>query len=183
MERDDCLCHREQTRGRYLIQRLIGQGQIAKRCARARLCPPCGCELSDCAELIGVCASGEPTYEELPCPERGVLLLAVTVPLLLRVRVDGCERSIPSEITQTLRVRLDCRRDECWRHRVELRAAARLCRACRLCGDHCFDANIDLCIDGYIVADCVVGSPTDDCCPPPRLPLYPQPRCDQPCDW
>ena len=166
-------CGRCEQRGRYLIPRVIGQGQTILRRARVRLCPdvcaPCG------AQLIGVQAAGAPYHEELTCHERGAMLLRVAVPLTLRICADGCERDLPAETVQTLRIRLSCRREECWRHRVELRAVARLISPVCLSYDGCFDAALDLCIDGYLVADCVVGAQPDACPPPPR-PLYPEPR-------
>lgn len=182
MEREDC--RRPHGRGRYLIQRVIGQGRLERRCLRVNLCPPCGS--LPCGErAVLTCArAGEPRYEELPCHERGAMLLRVVVPLALTVCVDGRECAVPSETTQTLRIRLFCPAEECWRHRVILRAAARLCRRACLCDDGCFDAAIDLCVEGYIAADCVIGAPDCDPCPP-RLPLYPPPcgrGCDDPCD-
>ncbi len=176
MEKDCC---RPEPRGRYLMERVIGQGRLEKCCLRVRLCPACDCfPFGERAALTGVAVAGEPYSEELPCHERGALLFRVCVPLALSVCVDGRERKIPSEVTQTLRVRLSCPGEECWRHRLILRAAARLCRRACLC-DGCFDAVIDLRVDGYIVADCVIGAPERDCCPP-RLPLYPQP-CQSAC--
>lgn len=178
--RDPCgVCDEDYRRKKpspnYLMQRVIGRGQVLKRCARTALCPPCG--LCPCrATLKDVCVAGAPCYEELPCHERGVILLCVRIPLIARVCADGQVDSFPAEIEETLRIRLSCPRAECWRHQIKVSAAVRLCDAGCLGTDGCFAARLDVCLDGYLLADCLVCDPCDEVCPPRHLPLYPQPR-------
>lgn len=162
--------------GAFLMQRILGKGQIHKRRACYSLCL-CSCKDTECLQLLDVMVSGHPRWEELPCHERGAILLLVTVPLLLRVRDEnGCIFTLESALEEQLRIRLSCREEESWRGQIFVQAAVRLSGCARL-QNGCFDAPLEVMLEGYILSPCAVGASCPPPCPEPR-PWYPQPRFD-----
>ena len=173
----DCGCGR---RSRYLVERIVGFGSCHERCVNESLCltripraaiPP--------YTLVYVSACAQtPVIEELPPCACRTLNLNVTVPLDC-VFLDANQNRFESVVTlsRTVCLRLDCARDECWRHRISARACARLLRNVSSGADACFCAPLELLIEGFVTATCPVGGPIEPCCPADNRPLYPPPIC------
>ncbi|MBE5782353.1 MAG: hypothetical protein E7329_03445 [Clostridiales bacterium] len=162
--------------GAFLMQRILGKGQLHRRRACYSLCL-CACSSHDHLQLLDVTVSGNPQWEEIPCHERGAILLQVTVPLLLRIRDEnGCVFSKESSLNEQLRIRLSCREEESWRGQIFVQAAVRLAGCARMQAG-CFEAPLEVMLEGYILSPCAMGASCPPPCPEPK-PWYPQPRFD-----
>ena len=131
-----------------------------------------------CQEVLMVdvtAADQSPSWEEAPCPERNAMELRVQVPLLVRLRDrQGCLFTARASLEETLRLRLCCPEQDCWRGRIYLQAAARLCgNACPCDGDGCCPARLELCLEGFLLLPCAAMPPAPACPADPR-PWYPQ---------
>ena len=165
--------------GGYLMQRVFAAGTV-----RRRICHPlCLNGLPSQAQgpfaVTDVFVCGAPQWEEVPgCRGRG-LPLRVAVPLQFQVRDDcGCFYCLTDSIEENLTLRAQCPPDHCWRGQPFVQAAARLAgRACCACGSGCCEVPLEIMIEGYILAPCVMGGSEASPCPPGR-PWYPQPVFD-----
>ena len=94
---------------------------------------------------------------------------------LVRLRDrQGCLFTARASLEETLRLRLCCPEQECWRGRIYLQAAARLCgNACPCDGDGCCPARLELCLEGFLLLPCAAMPPAPACPADPR-PWYPQ---------
>lgn len=162
--------------GAFLMQRILGKGQLHKRRSCYSLCL-CAYKESDCLQLLDAAVSGNPRWEELPCHERGAVLLQVTIPLLLRIRdANGCIFTSESSLDEELRIRLSCREEEAWRGQIFVQGAVRLSGCARI-QDGCFHAPLEVFLEGFILSPCAVGPSCPPPCPEPK-PWYPQPHFD-----
>lgn len=164
--------------GGFLMQRIIAVGRLHRRRKCAALCldglpsqaqPP--------FTVVEVSLRALPSWEEMPrrCPQG--LALLVQLPLQVRVR-DGCGRTytVSSAIEEELPLRFECPQNECWRGQPFVQAAVRLAgRACPCGGCQC-DVPLEVLLEGYILAPCTLGRPSNGC--PPSRPWYPQPIFD-----
>ncbi len=161
----------------FLMQRILGKGRLHKRQGCYSLCI-CDCRENDGLQLADAAVCGQPRWEELPCHERGSVLLHVHLPLLLKIRnAQGCIFTAESSLEEQLKIRLSCRAEESWRGQIFVQGAVRLCGRSCLGDSGCFRASLELLLEGYILSPCAVGAP----CPPPcpeNKPWYPQPRFD-----
>ena len=166
-----------QPPGGFLMQRILAFGRLhhPRQCYSLRLAGlPCQALAPFTVTDAAVCAP--PRWEEMPCRERGALLLRVTVPLTVRVQDgSGCVFTAESALEEQMRLRMYCPDSECWRGQIFVQAAVRLCGRCAgCCGETC-DVPLEVMMEGYVLASCAMGRQEPPCCPDPR-PLYPQPR-------
>ena len=161
------------------MQRILGCGKLHRRRQCYSLClDGLSCQAQPPLSVIDAAVCGAPQWEEVPCQERGVVLLRVTVPLTLRLRdACGCFFTAESSLEEQLRIRLSCQECECWRGQIFVQAAARLCANACPCEQNCCDTSLELLLEGFILAPCSVGAPCPPACPDNR-PWYPQPRFD-----
>lgn len=164
-------------RGNFLMQRILGSGKLHRRCqAYKLLLETLPCQAAGPMQVVDVTAADQcPRWEETPCPERNAMELLVQVPLLVRLRDrQGCLFTARASLEETLRLRLCCPEQECWRGRIYLQAAARLCgNACPCDGDGCCPARLELCLEGFLLLPCAAMPPAPACPADPR-PWYPQ---------
>lgn len=162
----------------YLMDKIVGYGKTHVRCETFRLCPEGLCGMEEPLSLCDVtCAPQAPTYEQAGCGCRGEMTLEVTVPLVCTVR-DACgrTRSACASVKCRLCIRAQCGLPECRQYGIRVQAYARLVGCARaLCGG-CFEAPLELLMEGYLTKPCVLRA-SGDCapdCPPPK-PWYPEP--------
>ena len=145
-----------------------------RKCYPIRI-QPLPCSASGTLTLLSVTVCGTPAWEEIPCHERGVKQLLVSIPLSLTFQDgSGCTHHAGGVIEETLRLRLNCQPCDAWRGQIMIQAAARLCGAVCLAADPCMDIPLELILCGYILSPCAMGAPNPRPCPPPK-PWYPQP--------
>ncbi len=100
------------------------------------------------------------------------------MPLLFRVRDGcGCDYCLTDELEVNLSLRASCPPDHCWRGQPFVQAAVRLAGRATPCGCRC-DVPLDVVIEGYVLAPCVMGRPDAPPPCPPSKPWYPQPVYD-----
>lgn len=162
--------------GGYLMQRVIAFGRLYRRRECYPICLNC---LPPQAEppytLIAACVCGQIRWEECPLRDRRGMSLHVTIPLQVRVRdAQGCMYAVNTEIEEELTLRYTCPPSECWRGTPYVQAAVRLAgRACP-CGSAQCEAPLEVSLEGYMLATCMINPPMTPQCPPDR-PWYPPP--------
>ena len=160
----------------FLVQKVIGSGQVRQRCRSYSLCfeGPCAAQEPLCVTGVRVC--GEPQWEEMPCPECGAAALQVTLPLRLTLR-DACGRCFEadSSLTEEMRLRFFGTDQGCTPGQTVVQARVRLCgNSCACAPGGCVP--LEVCIDVYRTTLCPIGSAAPAC--PPPMPWYPEPGFD-----
>ena len=158
------------------MQRILGSGRLHRRCQSYHLrLETLPCQAAGPIQAVDVTAEQSPIWEEAPCPERNAMELRVQVPLRVRLQDrQGCLFTSRASLEETLRLRLCCPEQECWRGRVYLQAAVRLCgNACPCDGDGCCPARLELWLEGFLLLPCA-AMPTAPACPADPRPWYPQ---------
>lgn len=165
---------------RFLLPKILASGKMHRHRQCYPLCLSClPREAAPPFTVADAIVCGQPVWQEIPCHERGGILLSVTLPLSLSLRdANGCPLNASSSIEEKLRLRFSCRENECWRGQIYVQGAVRLCGCGSISCDGCGDVPLEVMLEGYILAPCQIGSPA---CPPPcpeGRPWYPQPRFD-----
>ena len=163
----------------YLLPRVIASGREWLRRCQACLTVE---GLPDCAEppltLVAVCAAGEPTWTEEVDPCQRALCLQITIPLMCQVRdCRGCVYSGRACVQVGTTMRLSVPHAECWRNTMMVLPCVRL--VCVPCASNtpCFDALLEILVECYMVRwEAYLPQNQRPVCPPPDLPLYPQPH-------
>ena len=160
--------------GGFLMQRILASGRMHRRRQCYPLCleevPP---EARPPYAVVDAMACGMPGWTEVNCPERGAILLQVTVPLALRLRDGGgCVFQARSTLRECLKLRLACPEAECWRGQIFVQAAVRLCGgACPAEHGQC-ETPLEVLLEGWMLSPCTMGRPQPAPCPDAR-PWYP----------
>ena len=179
-QEDSCNRPPVPCRGGYLMQRIFASGRLHRRQGCYALClDQLPCSAQPPFTVLEVCSCGMPQWEELPCRNRQTLLLQVQIPLQVRLR-DGCGQTymVSSSIVEELPLRYECPSNDCWRGQPYVQASVRLACRPRPCEANCpCDTPLEVLIEGYILAPCIMGCPDRPACPP-SLPWYPQPMFD-----
>ena len=162
--------------GGYLMQRVIAFGRLYRRRACYPICLSC---LPPQAEppytVMEAAPCGPPRWEESPCRDRRGAVLLVTVPLQVRVRDrHGCMYAVSAEIEEELTLRATCSPAEYWRGQPYVQASVRLAgRACPCEAKNC-EIPLEVSLEGYMLATCMMHPQRTPPCPPER-PWYPPP--------
>lgn len=163
----------------FLMQRILASGKINRRCQCYSLSlDTLPCQGNPPFTVIDAALGGNPIWQEIPCHERGVMLLQVTLPLVLRIR-DGCGNvfTAASSLEEKIRLRIFCPEQQCWRGQIFVQAAVRLCTPAPINPEGCFDARLDVCLEAYLLSACALRGPEKPACPPSK-PWYPEPGFD-----
>ena len=166
------------TWGGYLMQRVFAAGTLRRRVCHSLCLEALPQQAQAPFTVTDACLCGPPRWEEAPCRDPRGMLLRVSIPVQFQVRdACGCAYCLTDEIEENLPLRVQCAPDSCWRGQPFVQAAVRLAgRASpRGCDCRC-DVPLDVLIEGYILAPCVMGRPDPPC--PPGRPWYPQPMYD-----
>lgn len=159
--------------GRFLIQKVIGSGQLRQRCRSYSLCFDIPCAAREPVSVTDAQVCGEPQWEEMPCLECGTALLRVTLPLRLTLR-DACGHCFEADSSLNEQVRLRYF-DPCTSGQTVVQARVRLCGGNCACKPEC-GVPLAVSIDVYRTTLCPVGSAPPAC--PPPMPWYPEPGFD-----
>ena len=165
--------------GGYLMQRIFAAGTLRRRVCHSLCLDGLPCQAQAPFTVTDACLCGPPRWEEAPCRDARSLLLRVTIPVQFQVR-DDCGRvyCLTDEIEENLSMRVHCPPDSRWRGQPFVQAAARMAGRASPCGCGCrCEVPLEILIEGYILAPCVMGRPDRPECPPSR-PWYPQPMYD-----
>jgi len=161
---------------RFLIHRILASGMLHRRCQCYSLtleAPPC--QGNPPFMIIDAALGGNPTWQEIPCHERGAMLLQVMLPLAIRIR-DACgnEFTTASSLEEQISLCIFCPEQQCWRGQISVNAAIRLCSPVTIGHNGSFDARLDVCMEAYLLSACALRSPEKPACPPSK-PWYPAP--------
>ena len=164
--------------GGFLMQRVFAAGALRRRVCFSLCLEGLPQQARTPFAVTDAAPGGPPRWEEISCRDPRGMLLRVSVPLLFRVRDGGgCDYCLTDELEEDLTLRLQCPPDSCWRGQPFVQAAVRLASRANACGGCRCDVPLDILIEGYILAPCVMGRPELPDCPPSR-PWYPQPLYD-----
>lgn len=165
--------------GPFLMHRILGSGKTHRRCQ----CYPLSVDSFPCQgtppyTLINATVSGKLTCQEIPCHEKGAILLQVSIPLSLQLRDgQGCIFTVAAAIEDQVRLHCSCPQAECWRGQIHLQAAVRLCSCTQFCQEGPWEARLEVILEGFLLTACPVAGPGRPHCPPPR-PWYPESSLD-----
>ena len=164
--------------GGYLMQRVFAVGSLRRRICHSLCLEGLPAQAQPPLTVTDLSLCGAPRWEEVPCRDSRSLL-RVSVPLLFRVRdACGCDYCLTDELEENLSLRVQCPPDNCWRGQPFVQAAARLAGRTAPCGCGCrCEVPLEIMLEGYILAPCVMGRPDAPPCPPDR-PWYPPPLYD-----
>lgn len=178
---DQCQCNScrraEPQSCRFLLPRILAGGREWLRRYAATLQVE---GVPACAQppfvLCSVGVAGEATWTQETDPQRRVMCLHVHIPLLCQVEdARGCMHCGRSWVEVSTSMRLPMHPSQCWRSEVLVVPCVRLvCAACPA-QNACFDAQLEIQLESYLVRREPYGSaPMQQPCPP-QLPLYPPP--------
>lgn len=172
-------CPPPECAGNFLMQRILAGGKLHRRCQCYSLYPDSlPCDGTAPYTLVDAALSAAPTWQEIPCHERGTLLLQVILPLALRLRDStGCLSTAHAAIEEQLRLHCSVPEAECWRGQIYVQGAVRPCGCAQICQSGVFDARLEVVLEGFLLAACPMGAPAHPPCPAQK-PWYPQPRFD-----
>ena len=182
-EEEPCRCAPERPPlpgcGGYLMQRIFASGTLRRRVCHSLCLEALPQQAQAPFAVTDAALCGPPRWEEVPSRDHRSILLRVSIPLRFRVRdACGCDYCLTDELEENLSLRVQCQPDSCWRGQPFVQAAVRLAGRANPCGCDCrCDVPLDVVIEGYILAPCVMGRPDRPECPPSR-PWYPQPMYD-----
>ncbi len=163
--------------GGFLMQRVFAAGVLRRRVCHCLCLDGLPQQAREPFAVTGVSVSGSPQWEEAPCRSGRGMLLRVSVPIQFQVR-DGCggDYCLMDSLEESLSLRAECPPASCWQGQPFVQAAVRLGGRAR-CSPDCCEVPLEIRIEGYMLAPCVMGRPDMPPCPPSR-PWYPQPMFD-----
>ncbi len=163
--------------GGFLMQRVMAAGVLRRRLSHCLCLNGLPRQARAPFAVTGVSAGGSPQWEEAPCPGGRSPQLRVSVPVQFFVRDGcGCDYCLTDSIEEKLTLRAPCPPNSCWQGQPFAQASMRLAGRAR-CSDGCCEVPLEIMIEGYLLAPCVMGRPDLSLCPPGR-PWYPQPAYD-----
>lgn len=175
-----CPCHPNpppQGCGSFLMQRILACGKLHRRCQCYSISldhPPCQGNAPYTAVDAAIC--GNPAWQEIPCHERGGILLQVLLPLSFQlIDCNGRRFTACGTAEEQIRLHLSCPEAECWRGQFFIQAAARLCGNAQYCSDGPLDAKLEIMLEAYLLTACQYNMQHTPSCPPSK-PWYPQCR-------
>ncbi|MBR4539574.1 MAG: hypothetical protein IKO52_12140 [Clostridia bacterium] len=168
------------TWGGYLMQRVFAAGTLRRRVCHSLCLEALPQQAQAPFTVTDAALCGPPRWEEAPCRNPRGMLLQVSIPVQFQVRdAQGCTYCLTDEIEENLPLRVQCAPDSCWRGQPYVQAAVRLAGRANPCGCDCrCEVPLDVLIEGYILAPCVMGRPDAPPPCPPGRPWYPQPMYD-----
>lgn len=163
----------------FLMQRILASGKIHRRCQCYSLHPDAfPCQGTPPYTLINAAVCGQLSWQEMPCHEKGAILLQVSIPLSLQIRDEtGNIFTAYAAVEEQIRLHCTGTNAECWRGQIYLQAAARLCSCIQFCQEGPLDARLEIILEGFLLTACPISGPGKPPCPPPR-PWYPEAHCD-----
>lgn len=168
-------CPAPKATGSFLMQRILACGKMHRRCQTYSVClDSLPCSDSFPCTVVNAAVCGNPSWQEIPCHERGAILLHLFIPLSFQlIDCKGRHFTASGIVEEQIRLHLSCPESECWRGQFFIQAAARLCGNAQICQDGHLDAKLEIVLDAYLLAACQYGMQHAPSCPPPR-PWYPQ---------
>lgn len=164
---------------RFLIHRILASGKLQRRCQCYSLAlDALPCQGNPPFMVIDAGLGGNPTWQEIPCHERGTMLLNVMLPLAIRIR-DSCGNifTAVSSLEEQISLCIFCPDQQCWRGQISVHAAIRLCSPVPIGHNGSFDARLDVCMEAYLLSSCALRGPESPAYPPSK-PWYPTPGFD-----
>ena len=162
----------------FLVHRILGMGKLCRRSCRYTF-PleniPCGMEAPFTLQHIAVQHS--PMYDLLPCRMNGSVRLQVKIPVVLTL-CGQCGRtfSLNTCLEEEVLLRLHCQDQDTCKAQPYIAASVHLACNGSPCSPCECSALLDVSIDAYLLAPCIMGAAH----PSPRCdvrPWYPQPHC------
>lgn len=160
---------------RYMLPKVLGCGKLQRHGYRYILpidSLPFGAQPP--FTLTDVKTTGLPEIQPIQCSHQRNMTLQVRIPILLCLK-DCREKcfTVSSFITEQVCIVPDCPPHEVWRHSLNVHAAVRLiCQSSGCASNEC-SAILDVFVDAYLLAPCILGPACSIPCPENK-PWYPQ---------